>query len=101
MTMPVPSASESGIFRRGFFTSPAVNVMLFQASAANSDPTCETHNATKSPYPVAALIPAAMGTYPTGDHISVNFARIPAALRQKRTPATISPASEAILHEVK
>ncbi len=74
MTMPVPSASESGIFRRGFFTSPAVKVMLFHASAANSDPTCETHKATKSPYPVAALIPAAIGTYPLGDHIEVKFA---------------------------
>ena len=31
--MPVPKASESGTSRRGFFTSPAVKVMLFQASA--------------------------------------------------------------------
>ena len=30
MTIPVPRASESGRVRRGSFTSPAVNVMLFQ-----------------------------------------------------------------------
>ena len=38
----MPSASESGTSRRGFFTSPAVKVMLFQASAENSEPTCAT-----------------------------------------------------------
>src|SRR5439155_16703621 len=37
--MPVPSTSESGRFRLGFFTSPAVKVTLFQASAEKSDPT--------------------------------------------------------------
>ena len=42
MTAPVPSASESGRLRCGFFTSPAVKVTLFQASEENSDPTCET-----------------------------------------------------------
>ena len=30
--MPVPSASESGRLRLGFFTSAAVKVTLFQAS---------------------------------------------------------------------
>ena len=49
MTMAVPSASESGTSRRGFFTSPAVKVMLFQASAEKSEPTCATPNATKRP----------------------------------------------------
>ncbi len=34
------------MFRRGFFTSPAVNVMLFHASAENSDPTCTTASTT-------------------------------------------------------
>ena len=42
----MPSASESGILRRGFFTSPAVKVMLFQASAENSEPTCTTARIT-------------------------------------------------------
>src|SRR6202044_2395093 len=42
MTIPAPSASESGKFRLGFFTSAAVNVMLFHASAENSEPTIAT-----------------------------------------------------------
>ena len=42
MTMIVPSASDSGMLRRGSFTSPAVNVMLFQASAEKSEPVCAT-----------------------------------------------------------
>src|ERR1700721_1990308 len=41
-TKPVPRMSESGMLRFGFFTSPAVKVMLFQASAEKSDPTCTT-----------------------------------------------------------
>ena len=32
------------MFRRGSLTSPAVNVMLFQASAENSEPVCDTQN---------------------------------------------------------
>jgi len=42
----VPSTSESGIFRLGFLTSPAVKVMLFHASAENSDPVCTTARMT-------------------------------------------------------
>ncbi len=38
MTKPVPSTSESGMLRFGFFTSPAVKVMLFHASAEKSEP---------------------------------------------------------------
>jgi len=47
--MKTPSASDNGTLRRGFFTSPAVNVILFHASAANSDPTWATHSATNQP----------------------------------------------------
>src|SRR4029453_4869268 len=47
MTMPVPSARDSGMWRRGSLTSPAVNVMLFQASAENSEPVCDTQMDTK------------------------------------------------------
>ena len=49
MTAPVPSASESGRLRWGFFTSPAVKVTLFQASEENSDPTCETARIVSTP----------------------------------------------------
>ena len=41
-----PMTSDSGILRRGFFTSPAVKVMLFHASAENSEPTCTTARIT-------------------------------------------------------
>ena len=49
MTRPVPKASESGMLRFGSLTSPAVNVMLFQASAENSELVCATQMPTKSP----------------------------------------------------
>ena len=42
-------ASESGRLRLGFFTSPAVKVTLFQASAENSDPTCATARTVNAP----------------------------------------------------
>jgi len=46
MTVPVPMASESGRLRCGFFTSPAVKVTLFQASAEKSEPTFATARTT-------------------------------------------------------
>ena len=56
MTITVPRASDKGTSRRGFFTSPAVKVMLFQASAENSEPTCATPNATSRPAAPAAAV---------------------------------------------
>src|SRR5262245_65434365 len=53
ITSPVPSKSESGIFRRGSRTSPDVNVMLFQASAENNEPTCPTQIAISIPRTLA------------------------------------------------
>ncbi len=61
MTTPVPSASDNGKFRLGFFTSPAVNVTLFHASAENSDPTCAIASTvsveTKTPAPTSCRVP--------------------------------------------
>ncbi len=57
-----PSARDSGRFRRGSFTSPAVNVTLCQESAANSEPVCTTQIATNRPNQVAASRPAAIGS---------------------------------------
>ena len=54
MTIVVPKASDSGTLRRGSFTSPAVKVMLFHASAEKSEPVCETQMATNSPNEVEA-----------------------------------------------
>src|SRR4051812_24229061 len=49
MTVPAPTASESGRLRLGFLTSPAVKVTLFHASAENNDPTCATATTTNTP----------------------------------------------------
>src|SRR5204862_1870309 len=68
MTIEVPSASDSGTFRRGSRTSPAVNVMLFHASAEKSDPVCETQIATNSPKVDAAVSPGTMSTTPRAVH---------------------------------
>ncbi len=58
----VPKAIDSATSRLGFFTSAAVNPMLFQASAENSEPTCATPNATNNPNaPLAAVM---VGTQP-------------------------------------
>ena len=101
MTMAVPMASDSGTSRRGFFTSPAVKVMLFQASAENIEPTCATPKATSRPNPPAAAVTA--GTKPLrksapGRMVSApwtaqrceKLAAIAAALRPKSTPRTMS-----------
>ena len=62
--MNVPSASDSGMLRRGSLTSPAVKVMLFQASAENSDPVCDTQIATNRPNAVKAVCsPVAPGRF--------------------------------------
>ena len=60
----VPKARESGMLRCGSFTSPAVKVMLFHASAEKSEPVCATHSATKMPNAVAADTPSAIGLTP-------------------------------------
>src|SRR5882757_5819967 len=61
ITMIVPRASDNGMFLRGSLTSPAVNVMLFQASAEKSEPVCETHIATNKPNAVSADNPGTTG----------------------------------------
>src|SRR5580704_10438709 len=48
-TMTVPNTMESATSRFGFFTSAAVNPMLFHASIENSDPTCATASANNNP----------------------------------------------------
>ena len=63
MTTAVPTASETGMSRLGFFTSPAVNVMLFQASAEKSDPTCETPNAMSKPKVPDAAVTEGMNDF--------------------------------------
>ena len=54
VTRPEPSASDNGKLRLGFFTSAAVNVMLFQESDENSDPTIAT--ATTETVPIIQVL---------------------------------------------
>src|SRR5215210_4348696 len=57
MTSAVPKASDKGILRLGFLTSPAVKVMLFHASAEKSELVCATQMATNNPKVVIAVKP--------------------------------------------
>ena len=87
--MTVPSASESGMLRRGSFTSPAVNVMLFHASAEKSEPVCDTQMATNRPKARArATARATMSTVPRGvqksPKLSATAALVPAEQRGRR-----------------
>src|SRR4051812_45998324 len=95
--MIVPNASDRGILRRGFLTSPAVKVMLFHASAENSDPVCETHNATKMPYAVSTDTPGLMGSKPRGCQRSPKLALTADAFRPISTPAMTIATSVPVL----
>src|SRR6266513_1872531 len=107
MTSPVPKASDSGMFRRGSLTSPAVNVMLFQASAENSDPTCATHTAINIPSapPVADTVAINDRSDLIGDTLPgvqkfVKFALSASALRPTKIPSAISASSDNVFAEV-
>src|SRR6266576_5557431 len=107
MTSPVPRASDSGMLRRGSRTSPAVNVILFQASAENSDPTCATHTAINIPSapPVADTVEMndrseLMGGTVPGDQKFVKFALSASALRPTKMPNAIRAASDNVFAEV-
>ncbi len=91
--MPVPSASESGMFRRGSFTSPAVKVMLFQASAENSEPVCEMHTATNRPNVVIAVNPGTMSSVPRTVHRLPKLSATAARFQPSATPTRIRPIS--------
>src|SRR3974390_27451 len=99
--MNVPSASDSGTFRVGLRTSPAVKVMLFQGSAAYNAPTCAEHSATSIPNAVVGVSPDGDGVKPFGVHAWPKFAFTTAALHPSVTPTPITPSSEPILIVVK
>src|SRR5215203_1338674 len=109
MTREVPAASESGMLRFGFLTSPAVKVMLFQASAENSEPTWATQKAMNRPKaPIEAatagaeVIPGSIVTTSRGvQKRSPKLAAIAPALRPIATPTRISSRSDRVLAEVK
>ena len=97
------------MLRFGFFTSPAVKVMLFQASEEKSEPTCATQKATSSPNaPAVAAIGAAMREVRLdrrdvvrASRGRVKLAAMAAALRPTRMPSTIRASSDSVLAEVK
>src|SRR5271168_3291430 len=112
MTITVPNAIESATSRFGFFTSAAVNPMLFQASAENSEPTCATPNATSNPKnPEAAetvgsklfkkFAPGSMGCWPRTCQKCEKLSEIAAAFLATNTQSKISPRSARIFAEVK
>ena len=93
MTRLVPSASDNGMFRLGSFTSPAVNVMLFHASAEKSDPVCARQIATNSPNALTAVRPGAMSTTFRGVHALPKFSATTGALQPRSRPTAMSPSS--------
>ena len=89
------------MLRVGLRTSPAVKVMLFQASEENSEPTWETHKAMKSPKAVAAERPAAMGVTPRGVQKSPKLAWTAGAFQPRMRVTKMRPSRATILLEVK
>src|SRR6185437_12389565 len=95
MTVPVPSARESGRLRLGLITSPAVKVTLFQASAENRDPTWATATRVSAP--------ASVGVAPwrSRQKFAPKFAATATAFRPSTMPTKIRPSSAATFAEVK
>src|SRR4028119_1368483 len=102
MTKPVPKASDKGIFFCGSLTSPAVKVMLFQASDEKSEPTCATQKAIKSPYkPFAAETPGATSATFVGVQALAKFAEKIPACPPMKSPKRIKAASARVFVTVK
>jgi hypothetical protein len=80
------------------FTSPAVNVMLFQPSDENSEPTWAMHKAAISPNTVSSVSSGAPDVYPCGCQGLMKF-DLPAALHPT-IPTTITPNKAVSLAEV-
>src|ERR1051326_7128023 len=107
MTSVVPAARERGILRLGSLTSPAVKVMLFQASEEKSEPTWETQKAMNKPKapPVAITVgrkdkPDLIGSTSCGVQIWLKLT-FKASLWAKKMPTKIRTMSESVLAEVK
>src|SRR6478672_8451284 len=99
--MKVPSARDKGMLRRGSFTSPAVNVMLFQASAENSEPVCATQMATNNPNAVTAERPGTMGAAERTVQSAPKLSDTAVLFQPTRMPSRIKAASAPLLVVVK
>src|SRR5471032_3688217 len=97
----VPSANDKGTLRAGLRTSPAVKVMLFQASAANSEPIWAVHSPIRMPKLDKGEMPAAGGSTPTGVQGWEKLAFTASAFQPSRKPITITPTSVPIFMVVK
>src|SRR5580692_478488 len=75
--------------------------MLFQASAANSEPIWAVQSATKMPKPLSGEIPAAGGNTPTGVQAWEKLPCTTAAFQPNRQPITITPIRVPIFMVVK
>src|SRR5207249_4988939 len=101
-----PNASDNGMFRFGFLTSPAVKVMLFQASAENREFVCATQIPTNNPNVVIAVneLPAGptFSSVPRIFHKSpkFTFAIIP-DFHPRKIPKTTSRRSDPVFEIVK
>ena len=62
VTSVTPVTRLKGMFRFGFFTSPAAKVMLFQASDENNEPTIATPIAAINAHPLNTLPSNAIGS---------------------------------------
>jgi hypothetical protein len=104
MTVPVPSARLSGTFRFGSTTSPAVNVMLFQASAAKSEPTIEAPRAPSSARPASGsteVTTPAETCVQLARQKSLKLAAMACALRPSASPSVMRPSTATVLVSVK
>ncbi|OFW14514.1 MAG: hypothetical protein A3H29_03705 [Acidobacteria bacterium RIFCSPLOWO2_02_FULL_67_21] len=101
MTMMVPKASERGMVRRGSFTSPAVNVMLFHASAEKSDPVCATQSATNMPEAVTTDTPSAIDSTPRGSQNAPKLAATASPFHPRSRPTAMSATTAPVLAVVK
>ena len=94
----MPNASDKGMFRLGSLTSPAVNVMLFQASAENSEPVWATQIPTNKPKADAAVNPLPRSSSePRTPQRLPKFACTTPEFQPTRIPSTIKPNNAASL----
>ncbi len=92
------------MFRFGLTTSPAVNVMLFQASQENSEPTIATPIAARMENPVSGSIvspPPDCSRVQAALQKSEKFALIAKSFAPQAIATTIRPKSAAVFVRVK
>ena len=100
VTITVPRKRLNGMVRWGFTTSAAVNVMLFQASLENRDPTIAAPMAASRPIPMSG-VRAPSADVRRASQKESRFAATVDWLRPSTIATTISPINAAVLAMVK